>query len=334
MHKPIIKNEEINFSNLFSFFNQYKYKIFIYSSIYTALSMISFLLSSPKFEASISFYTNYREKADSSFIVSLTDLAGGTGDLKFSVEDYLESDNFVNSIIYTKYNINNDNLSLAEYWGKDLTKFTVSPVQLLLNMNTHLKFYSSATIQDKQGYIAKKVLLTKALKFSQDKKTQLSTVTIKIKNDPYLAEQIIKEIYDSIVLYSNQITNTKASEKVLFVDARLKDINQKLEASENSMIEFLTNNKNLDSPNLKTQEDRLQRDILLYNQLFISLSDQLELARIEEKNNTSSIFMLDKPTLPVLISGNSLLKSGFYSFIFGIILSTLYLLFRQRKQYF
>ena len=87
--------------------------------------MISFLLSSPKFEASISFYTNYREKADSSFIVSLTDLAGGTGDLKFSVEDYLESDNFVNSIIYTKYNINNDNLSLAEYWGKDLTKIFI-----------------------------------------------------------------------------------------------------------------------------------------------------------------------------------------------------------------
>ena len=97
---------------------------------------------------------------------------------------------------------------------------------------------------------------------------------------------------------------------------------------------FLTNNKNLDSPHLQTQEDRLQRDILLYNQLFISLSDQLELAKIEEKNNTSSIFMLDKPILPVIKSGNSLLKGGFYSFIFGIILSTLYLLFRQRKQYF
>lgn len=333
MHKPILKNEEINFSNLFSFFYENKFKILIYSSIYTVFLMLSFLLGSPKFEASISFYTNYREKADSSFIVSLADLAGGTGDLKFSVEDYLESDYFINGIIYKKYNINNDNLTLAEYWGKDLTKNTLSPMQLLLNMNNHLRFHSSATIQDKQGYIAKKVL-EKSLKFSQDKKTQLSTVSIKIKNDPYLAEQVIKEIYDSIVLFSNQITNTKASEKVLFVEERLKDINNKLEISENSMIEFLTNNKNLDSPHLQTQEDRLQRDILLYNQLFISLSDQLELAKIEEKNNTSSIFMLDKPILPVIKSGNSLLKGGFYSFIFGIILSTLYLLFRQRKQYF
>tara|TARA_B100001057_G_C22867219_1_gene957081 strand:+ start:5856 stop:6857 length:1002 start_codon:yes stop_codon:yes gene_type:complete len=333
MHKPILKNEEINFSNLFSFFYENKFKILIYTSIYTVFSMISFLLGPSKFEASISFYTNYREKADSSFIVSLADLAGGTGDLKFSVEDFLESDYFINGIIYKKFNINNNNLSLAEYWGKDLTKNTFSPIQLLLNMNNHLRFHSSAKMQDKQGYIARKVL-EKSLKFSQDKKTQLSTVSIKIKNDPYLAEQVIKEIYESIVLFSNQITNTKASEKVLFVEERLKDINNKLETSENSMIEFLTNNKNLDSPHLKTKEDRLQRDILLYNQLFISLSDQLELAKIEEKNNTSSIFMLDKPILPVIKSGNSLLKGGFYSFIYGIILSTLYLLFRQRKQYF
>ena len=39
------------------------------------------------------------------------------------------------------------------------------------------------------------------------------------------------------------------------------------------MLEFLNNNKNLSSPSLILKRDRMNRDLNLYNQLYISLSD-------------------------------------------------------------
>ena len=38
------------------------------------------------------------------------------------------------------------------------------------------------------------------------------------------------------------------------------------------------------------QKDRIQKNISLHKQLYFTLADQLELAKINEKDNTSSFF--------------------------------------------
>ena len=44
---------------------------------------------------------------------------------------------------------------------------------------------------------------------------------------------------------------------------------------------------------LQLQKSRIEKNINLYNQLELSLSDQLEIAKIDEKDSTSTIFILD-----------------------------------------
>ena len=117
-------------------------------------------------------------------------------------------------------------------------------------------------------------------------------------------------MYNSIVKYSNNITNVKAVEKKNFVSERLNQAKDSLSNAENNLLLFLESNKNLaSSPNLKLQRERLQRDIDLYDQLYITLSDQLEIAKINEKDNTSTVFLLDSPYIIAYKAGRAYLES-------------------------
>ena len=126
---------------------------------------------------------------------------------------------------------------------------------------------------------------------------------------------IVKKVhvnrYDLRIKVSNEITSVKAREKVSFIEGRVDDITIKLELSENEMLTFVENNKNLNSPHLALKKNRIQRDISLYSQVLRTLSDQLEIAKIDEMDNTSSIVVLDSSHFSLLKAGRSMFENIF-----------------------
>jgi hypothetical protein len=118
-------------------------------------------------------------------------------------------------------------------------------------------------------------------------------------------------MFDSIINYANQITNSKGVEKESFIKSRLVDVKSDLNNAENELLLFLENNKSINSPSLTLQLERLQRKIMLYHQLFLSMSDQLEIAKIDSKDNTSSVFLLDAPEISPYKPGRGLLEKIF-----------------------
>ena len=100
------------------------------------------------------------------------------------------------------------------------------------------------------------------------------------------------------------------------------------------MILFLEKNKESNSPTLILKKESLQREINLYSQLYVSLSDQLELAKIDEKDNTSSIFLLDAPNVSSNKDGISLLKGLIYIFILLFLFSMAFHMYNDRKKLF
>ena len=99
-----------------------------------------------------------------------------------------------------------------------------------------------------------------------------SFISFEVGKYPQLSKEVANAIFESILSYSNEVTNVKAGEKKDFIQSRLNDIKEDLENSENEMLVFIENNKNLNySPNLMLQRDRIQRNISLYSQLYISL---------------------------------------------------------------
>jgi len=126
----------------------------------------------------------------------------------------------------------------------------------------------------------------------------------------------------------------KAKEKKIFINNRLSEIKENLEIAENNMLEFLNNNKNLSSPNLLLKRDRMNRDVNLYNQLYISLSDQLEIAKIDEKDTTSSLFLLDKAYTSHYKQGTSLIAGIIQVFLFIYFIYFFNGLYKFRKELF
>ena len=98
------------------------------------------------------------------------------------------------------------------------------------------------------------------------------------------------------------------------------------------LIDFLDENKELKSPSLIVQKNRLERSIDLYNQLFLNLSDELEQSKIDQYDNTSSIYLLENPDVISTKKGSSYLKGLVYSEFFIIFILTSFLLFRNRKK--
>jgi uncharacterized protein involved in exopolysaccharide biosynthesis len=186
---------------------------------------------------------------------------------------------------------------------------------------------------EKQSYFARAKLYS-SLNFYKNKDTQLNQISIRVKKDPEISIQILEKVYSSILDYYNEINNSKASEKKEFINERLGEINVSLLNAESSMILFLESNKNLNSPSLIQKKQSLQRSIDLYAQLYASLSDQLELAKIDQKDNTSSIFLLDPPTINSNKEGNNLLKMYIVIFLFLFFTIITFKLFQNRKELF
>ena len=146
----------------------------------------------------------------------------------------------------------------------------------------------------------------KAIKFSEDDDSGLNTIQVVVKKYPNLALELTDRIYTAIIEYFTDITQLKATEKISFIEGRLVEISSKLVEAESEMISFLEQNKKVTSPNLSIQRTRIQRDITVYSQLFVSLSDQLELAKIDAKNSVNPIFTLDDPVLSIEKFGSSI----------------------------
>ena len=136
-----------------------------------------------------------------------------------------------------------------------------------------------------------------------------------------------------MVEYSNEVTNTKASEKREFIEGRIKQVKYELESSERKMIDLLQKNKDLSSPILLLEKERIERDITLFGQLYLSLSDKLESAKIDEKDTTSPIFVLDSPNISSK-AGIEFHKGLIFIFIFVFMLSFFLKLFNSREELF
>lgn len=334
---PIIYDDKINISN-FIFLIKNNFKTLCKFGMFGILTFSAFFfLKSNSYVSTFTFYTNYVDEKQLSLGSSILDRFNDSSNslLKFSISDYIYSDKLLKEIVEQEYIFNDKKLTLVELWGNDYNNLlTLNPLKLIFQINTILKFPADLSESEKKQYIAKKYL-SERISYNENKDTRLAVVSVRIKGDSKLPKQIADNIYSSIISYSNEINNNKASEKRKFIEGRLKEVQMNLFKAEDQLVLFTTNNKNLNSsPNLLIQKGRIERDISLHSQLFISLSDQIELAKIDEKNNTNSIFALDKAKNPQIKYGWSFIKGNLYMFIFSFFVGLTSGIIKNRKKLF
>lgn len=330
MLKPIFSENEIKLDGIIFFFKSYFTKILKFNVIFILLFIFYFLVKPTVYHSKVSFYTNYNEAPQSSFLSMLPAgmLGGGLGytSLSFSIQNYLSSEIFLKDIVNETYIVGDDTITLSEKWGSDYNKFFVlNPITILKRLNFYLGYNRGLDEGSKKEIYATSILKN-SLIFSEDRRTLMNAISINIENDSDLGKQILEKVYDSIVNYSSNVVNIKANEKRKFISQRLSEVTDSLEGAEDEMLKFSQENKQIqNSPTLTLHKQRLQKNITLYNQLYFTLSDQLELAKINEKDTTTSFFLLDAPvTLRTNQEGsfasNLLLNLGLINVVFLLLI--------------
>ncbi|MBT7623711.1 MAG: hypothetical protein HN595_04210 [Flavobacteriaceae bacterium] len=306
-----------------------------YLKIFFVLVFINiayFFIKTPTYTSEVSFYATYNDMQEASLFSPLSSLMDSTGSLNFSISDYVKSDKILQELVEKEYIIDGEKENLVDFWGSDFINFyDLNPISFLLKINKHLNLNPSLSDFDKKTFFAKETLSGK-IDFSENRITSIYNVSITVGKYPSLSKEIIENAYNSILNYVGQIENSKASEKIIFIKERLNQVSLELKEAENEKLVFLQNNKRPFSASLILKEQRIQRKISLHADVYLNLSNQLELAKISQKDNTSSIFILDKANLASEKDGRSLLINIIIIFLLSFVCYYLFIIYKNINQ--
>jgi uncharacterized protein involved in exopolysaccharide biosynthesis len=131
-----------------------------------------------------------------------------------------------------------------------------------------------------------------------DRKTTIITLTVTTK-EKQLSADIANQITAELDDYQRNFRRTNASEQRKFLEQRLTEVKEELTKSEEKLKDFREKNRRVEqSPQLMLEQGRLERDVELNSTLFIQLTSQYDLAKLDEIKNTPVVQVLDVGRAP------------------------------------
>lgn len=129
---------------------------------------------------------------------------------------------------------------------------------------------------------------------------------------------IASALLDGVNEYNQRTRQGQAAAERKFVEGRLDLARGELRAAEDRLQQFLATNRNIGgSPELSLDRDRLQRDVTLRQQVFTSLTQAYEDARIREVRDTPVITIFEPPWAPAEPQSGGRLKRVLLGLVLG-----------------
>jgi len=147
-------------------------------------------------------------------------------------------------------------------------------------------------------------------------KTGLVTVSVIMEN-PKLACDIANFISVFVANWVNDTQKESIRKNLEFINERAAVLGAELQEAENELKKFRETNRNiLNSPDLQLELQRLQRQVTIKQEVYLTMIKQREINQIEENKSSDVIRILDsaieknfsiKPNKRLIISGTFLL---------------------------
>jgi uncharacterized protein involved in exopolysaccharide biosynthesis len=117
--------------------------------------------------------------------------------------------------------------------------------------------------------------------------------------DPELAAAVANRMVELVNEYNLRRRQSSSREQRRFLAARVDEAQRELRAAEDVQSAFLLRNRRfVGSPLLSEQAARLERDVRMKQEVFITLSKSLEEARVAEVRDTPMLTIVDHATPP------------------------------------
>lgn len=137
-----------------------------------------------------------------------------------------------------------------------------------------------------------------------------------------LSRQLADRLIELVQHFNVERRQSRAEEEREFLAGRVEEAEEELLALEDSLEAFLENNRSFDnSPTLRFRHDRLQRRVSLQQQVYTSLAQSLEEAKIQAVRNTPVITVVEPPREPARPDSRMLAVRGVLGLLLGGMLA-------------
>jgi uncharacterized protein involved in exopolysaccharide biosynthesis len=143
---------------------------------------------------------------------------------------------------------------------------------------------------------------------------------------PALAQQVARGVLDNLSRFNVESRQSQAAAERRFAEQRLTEVQGELRTAEARMQNFLESNRMANSPELIIQHGRLQQEIDLKQQLYLTLARSYEQAKIDEVRDTPTVTVIDQPSYPLRPDSRGLLVKLAFSLVYGAALGAILVL--------
>lgn len=324
----------ISASQLYELIKKQKKFILIFTFSLTTISVVVSLMLTKYYTSNISLYQSSEKKKvgggglkDISNIASSFGIDFGGGQFAYHIPDIIKSRRLQSEILQKKWNSKfyNDSLSLIDYWEKLDEEKIISIKKISKIFTSEIINNDLKSIEDGLEELSSRVSV-------KEDQSGLFIATVTME-EPKLSTEIANHIAEFIQNYVSEETKHKATQYREFIEERMSIAKIDLTFSEDNLTIFRKNHPlQLDTPELTAERARFMRTIEVNQQVYVTLRQQFEIARLEELRDKPVIEILDKAIEPVKKSSPKRVLIVCGTFVLSYLMAIYFASIMQRRK--
>jgi uncharacterized protein involved in exopolysaccharide biosynthesis len=196
-------------------------------------------------------------------------------------------------------------------------------------LQTILEISGGSPAQQRQRVVRS---LKSAMRVTSGRETGIVRVAMTAQS-PSLAQQLAAQVLQTLNSFNLRLRQEQAVAERTFAKDRLGEIMAELHDAEARLQNFLRQNRAYgSSPDLRAENDRLQRDVQMRQQIYMSMAQAYEQARIDAVRSTPLISVVERPSYPANPDSRGTLTAGLIGILLGALGGVLFVWLRERRR--
>jgi tyrosine-protein kinase Etk/Wzc len=137
--------------------------------------------------------------------------------------------------------------------------------------------------------------------------------------DPRLSTQLVNSFVEHLSSHVRTLRTRKARQNLNFIRKRFDEAGKELSLAEQRLARFMDRNQDINTAELRTERDRLQRQVRFKSDLYSELQAQLTQAEIDLQRSEPVITMVEEPVPPLEPTSPQRLAIVILSLLGGVI---------------
>jgi uncharacterized protein involved in exopolysaccharide biosynthesis len=154
-----------------------------------------------------------------------------------------------------------------------------------------------------------------------DEQTGIMSLAVRM-GDPVLASNMVESFIEALRKRVRVLRTKKKRENLSFIKQRFAEAKKELQQAEQRLAQFIDRNQDISTAGLRTERDRLERQVRFKSELYSRLQAQVTQARIQVQKSEPVTTIVERPVPPIEASGPHpvlvLFLSTFLGVFFGV----------------